>query len=260
MFHDGDNGKSLMGGRVKIHHGYRSNWKERLQPAIGRKEKDLIVVTFSLPHGDSELTRRLLATREGKTVLIYNSKFSDNPVLENLRKAGVITIGKEDVHAKMALISPDVVSVGSENFPYSAWFECGISVKDKSAYDYSLNMISFWLGYNPLTNEIKKSCSNCEYFKKKYGKHGEIIQGDCSTADLDNLENVCEKYKLQDRNNYGLIRESAVTPWKHTCSECKFSFEFDDGYVCKPAGKFIQKSRIEWEPTCIYFQFGTEEK
>ena len=243
MFHDGENGKALMSGRVKIHNGYTSNWKERLQPSITAKGKDLIIVTYSLPHGDSELTRRLITERKGKTVIIYNSKFCQNPCIRYMEKAGIVLIPMDDVHAKMALISPDVVTVGSENFPFSDWYECGISVKDKAAYDYELETLSLYLGFNPLTGEKKTSCSNCDYFRRKYSETGAIIQGDCEIADPDHLENTCEKFKMMDRSGYGLIKEAVATPWKHTCAECQFLSPINNGYICESEGLYFPKIR-----------------
>lgn len=255
MFHDGENGKALMSGRVKIHNGYKSNWKEKLQPSITKKDKDLIIVTYSLPHGDSELTRRLITERQGKTVIIFNSKFIQNPCLRYMEKSGVTLIPMDDVHAKMALISPDIVSIGSENFPYSGWFECGMSVKDKNAYDYMLESISLYLGYNPLTGEKKQSCSNCEFFRKKYSDTGEILQGDCIEANLDDLSCTCEKYTLANRNDFS--PDTAIMPWRHTCAECKFLSIISNGYICETQGLYfpkIRKSAFERDINDHYFK------
>ena len=228
MLKDGVGGKVLFSGNVKICDGYKSNWFERLQTAISQKDRDVIIVTYSLPMIDRRIAQEIFKNRTGKNILVYNSKFNDNPQLELLHEFGIKLIPMEDVHAKIALVSPDNVHIGSENFTFSNWFESCVTIKNKTAYEYQLNCLSEYLGFNPLTDEQTKSCKSCVYFEKQWNVETRETDNICNS--MQNLEKkiglengYCSHYERKKRKDYVRCQQALKDPWLFCCKECAHS-------------------------------------
>lgn len=252
MLKDGIGGKALFNGNVKICDGYKSNWFERLQTAISQKDRDVIVVTYSLPMIDRLVVKEFLTKRTGKTILIYNSKFNDNPQLGILQDFGVKLIPMEDCHAKFALVSPDNVHIGSENFAFSNWFECCVTIKNKTAYEYQLKYLSEYLGFNPLTGDETKGCYSCTYFTKLYdagkGEHINICNCPRNPETETGLEKgCCSLYRRKERKEYVRYQGALNSPWLFLCKECAYSEQVFNktgeicGWMCNYFGRFTSK-------------------
>lgn len=252
MLKDGMNGKALFNGNVKICDGYKSNWFERLQTAFIQKDRDLVIVTYSLPTIDKYVVQEFLTNRKGKTILVYNSKFNDDTHLKYLQDFGVQLIPKEDCHAKIALISPDTVCIGSENFAFSNWFECNVIIKNRTAYDYQLKCLSEYLGFNPLNGEQSiHGCYSCKYFSKEYNVKTNEQEYKCNSPfDQDKKENLekgcCENYSMKPRKEYVRYQHAINSPWHLICKDCVHSEQvfagpernYQCGWLCTLFGRF----------------------
>lgn len=250
---DSQGGIALMSGRVKIH-GSRSNWNERIQAAVTQKERDLVIVTYSLPKIDSYLAQKLLTKRKGKTALIYHEKFSDNIILQYLLDEGVNLYPCSDIHGKVALISPDLVVIGSENFVYSDWIEYNVTIKDQKGYDYVFQDLSEYLGCNPITREPVKSCKNCLFNGRGYNICG-------------NGSSMCNSYRRIQRKDFSAISLALDKYWQHPCRNCKHLQPCHGtgfvGYVCPIMSKYFPQIRknasdpdVNIDIECRYWEKG----
>lgn len=129
-------------GKISINHG--STWNTKLSQ-IGRNNKKIIIVTYSLPHYSTYTTKILDKRIDGENItIIAHEKFRDRAtwLRDRYPKLEIILVNR--VHAKLVLIEPETVWLSTENFGRSTWLEASIGIHDKSAYDYVMKELSSW--------------------------------------------------------------------------------------------------------------------
>jgi len=116
-----------------------STWNTRLsQLLIGNK--DIIICTFSLPKTD-EYLGRLLQKRSNGVTIIANSKFGKQARMLKAQYPNLRIFLSPTVHAKLALVSPNIVWMSSENFVHSRNFENTIGIHSVPVYKYLIQQL-----------------------------------------------------------------------------------------------------------------------
>lgn len=147
---DGDTIENNGGIRVKCSNiivaSSVNNWMERLWFIRRYPEKKVILSTYSLPKLDKQVERLIGLREEGQGIfLLCNSKFVwKAEKLKNMFPKLTVFL-RQDVHAKIVLVEPDIVWEGSSNFGYSGWFENSIRLKSRTAFNYEYQRILRYL-------------------------------------------------------------------------------------------------------------------
>lgn len=130
---------------VKIASGM-NNWMTRLWFIRRYPEKKVIISTYSLPKLEKQVERLIGLREEGQGIfLLCNSKFVwKAEKLKNMFPKLTVFL-RQDVHAKIVLVEPDIVWEGSSNFGYSGWFENSIRLKSRTAFNYEYQRILRYL-------------------------------------------------------------------------------------------------------------------
>jgi phosphatidylserine/phosphatidylglycerophosphate/cardiolipin synthase-like enzyme len=133
---------------IKVYHPGTHSWASKLK-AFHRFKKDLAIVTYSLP--SLKILRDLLGSEDGPGFLgsvriIAHSKFSDtaSTLVEGNPKLQIRLL--PNVHAKMVLVGPDTVYIGSANFGHSGWLESNVGIRSEEVFARCLEEFeALWL-------------------------------------------------------------------------------------------------------------------
>lgn len=127
-----DSGGIALKANVKILTA-ASTWNTRLSQ-IARQAGAVLISTYSLPRLDYAC--KIFSKRSSGTTLLVNSKFRSRAKEILDRFPDIEIYLKDDIHAKLVLIEPETVYLGSDNFGSSKWFETTIGIKSKEAYKH----------------------------------------------------------------------------------------------------------------------------
>lgn len=96
------------------------------------------ILTYSLP--DREYIARQLGRRPNNIALICHTRFRDRAVTLKYDFPGIDVALSDTMHAKLLLIEPATVYVGSANFGESDWTEVCIGVRSRPGHDWYADM------------------------------------------------------------------------------------------------------------------------
>jgi len=114
--------------------------------AATEEKGDVLIVTYSLP----KLKNAMGLLKERNITLVCHEQFISRArwIKNNYKNTTVYTM--PELHAKVVLIAPDTVWIGSPNFGSSGWTESAVGMKDKRIYDYY---------YKRIMSMIKTKCN-----------------------------------------------------------------------------------------------------
>lgn len=111
-----------------------STWRTRLT-ALLRSDDEITICTFSLPKRTDYLASLFRVRSKGVTIIV-NQKFEhEAKALKSIYQELCIILSP-NVHAKMALASPDKVWLSSENLVKGSSFEGTVGIHSIAAYTF----------------------------------------------------------------------------------------------------------------------------
>ena len=113
-----------------------ATWKMKLSQ-LGRQAGVMRIQTYSLP--DMEYVQSVFQKRPSGIFLLCHEKFRQRA---NQIKAAfpAIEVGLHPSnHAKVVLIEPETVYVGSSNFGHSGWLEAEVGIRCKDIHDFMVS-------------------------------------------------------------------------------------------------------------------------
>jgi len=127
-----NHGLVVYGQEVKLYSGSHT-WAMKLSQ-LASQTGIVRICTYSLP--DINYVQGLFHKRPYDIEMICHSKFAERALqIKNLFP--LIRIGTHDeIHAKVCLISPATVYIGSANFGHSNWHEVNIGIRSPKAHDH----------------------------------------------------------------------------------------------------------------------------
>jgi len=111
-----------------------STWKARLATLL-RGDTEITICTFSLPKRTDYLAGLFRIRAKGVTI-VANQKFEHEAVALKSIYPELRIILSPNVHAKMALASPDKVWLSSENLVKGSSFEGTVGIHSKAVYTF----------------------------------------------------------------------------------------------------------------------------
>ena len=111
-----------------------STWRTRLI-ALLRSDAELTICTFSLPKRTDYLSRLFHVRTNGVTIIVYQKFEHEAKELMSIYPELCIILSP-NVHAKIALASPDKVWLSSENLVKGSSFEGTVGIHSKAAYAF----------------------------------------------------------------------------------------------------------------------------
>ena len=122
--------KALTGG---------SSWNTRLSQ-IAHVKGNITICTYSLP--DINYLSRIFCKRQEDVKILVNKKFESRAREMMLKFPKLEIYLKDDVHAKLVLLAPETVYIGSDNFGDSGWFEATVRIKSPYVYRHYIEQIN----------------------------------------------------------------------------------------------------------------------
>jgi hypothetical protein len=113
--------------------GGRHTWGMKLSQ-LARQHGQVSIITYSLPSLD--YVAQQLGRRPWSIDIIAHKKFLKQAERIKRDFPSIRIAVKDEVHSKVALISPETVIVSSANFGDSQWHETSMSVHSDEAYGW----------------------------------------------------------------------------------------------------------------------------
>jgi PLD-like domain len=122
---------------VKCYYSGSHTWAMKLSQ-LNKGTSLVHIITYSLP--DVEYCCRLLGKNASRVSLLCSDKFTTQALILKQHLPEMNLYVHPRVHAKLCLIAPDTVYVGSANFGISKWHEVNVGLRSKQAHDdYMIN-------------------------------------------------------------------------------------------------------------------------
>lgn len=149
-------------GRIEVGDG-NDYWNWLLSASQAESSRMLIITTYSAPH-KLKTVAEILKNRTDNTYVIAHEDFKDN--IEGYASffSGIQFFTAKNFHAKLILLEPDIVIVGSKNFGRSNWAESAVRIKSVKAFKYYTDFLSQRIP--ALAEAFKNRYTACSYANK----------------------------------------------------------------------------------------------
>jgi hypothetical protein len=114
-----------------------STWATRLSQ-LARMSGVVRIATYSLP--DLDYVAVQLGRRPCNIEIVCHAKFEDRAAAIKARFPDIRLFVNHEVHAKMLLIEPHTVFIGSANFGSSGWAEVTFGAHSVEAHGYAVSV------------------------------------------------------------------------------------------------------------------------
>lgn len=129
---DDGHGIACRPAEVKVYHNGHHTWGMKLSQ-LNRQYGVVRIITYSLPN--VEYAVNLLGKRPQNIFVVCHAKFIERARAIKKALPEIRIAIAEELHAKMLMIEPKTVYIGSSNFGHSNWQECEVGIRDNNVHD-----------------------------------------------------------------------------------------------------------------------------
>lgn len=191
--------------------GKRPIWADILTQ-INTIEGNICIATYSLP--DVSFAKKILAKRPCDIHIIAHSKFFDKAYELKETFPEIHIAVRDDIHAKFALIEPDIVWLSSANFGKSDWLEHAVTIHSQKLFEPFKNDFDNCFSSSKVV-ETLKPCPFCGTKLKLRDKTAPALQEHGSPSMYYIRCSFCGTYTGESQNTL----EKAIGVWNRRAND-----------------------------------------